>query len=193
MAGPGITQYLARRDYETFRGLVRKYSHDLANRISPLTTECGILLKVLDKTPLEEIFDLPPDAAQTQAEHIKQEAKKLVDAFSKTTGFFWPPEDADNVNRTRWAPYDVRAWDTFFNKFASYMKPQLQLAGPLFHRLTTLKNAGAIRPEGRGRALLEACQNIPTRGSELSHLLTPDGCEELLKDWLEEQANQPEA
>lgn len=189
MAGPRISQYLARQDYETFLALVRKFNHDVANKLSPLTTECGIILKVIERVPAEQLLDIPESAAQAQAGHVAREAQAVVDALSKVGGFFFPPgaTDTEAINRARWAPYSALAWDALFAEFGDYVRAQLQLAVPLVNRLTTLKYAEMIRPDGKGQTLLDICDTIPQRQAAVESILTPEGCEGLLKEWLDKQ------
>ncbi len=186
MAGPELTEYLKASDFEHFKRIVRHYNHDVANRISRITTECSILTRIAERIPPEEVFTDPAYYAEGPA--AGAEAKVLVDALSNTRQFFYPPGDTDAINRARWRPYDAAAWDKMIGEFTAYLAERLGSVETLFERLYRLENAGVLKIDGRGKSLASARVSISNTIGELEELLTPPLWEQLLPEWL----NRPE-
>jgi hypothetical protein len=183
MAGPQLTKFLAGGDYDTFRTLVRHYNHDVANRISRITTECSIIIRIVEKIPLDQVFRDP--AYQAEAAPLSEEAKALIAAVSNSREFFWPQSDSDTLNQERWRPYDGGAWDAMIVEFAAYLQTHLTPVLPLFERLQQLEEAGVIRLDGKAAPMAKARRSISGSIGELEELLKPESWDSLLDEWLE--------
>jgi hypothetical protein len=183
MAGPQLTQFLAAGDYDTYRTIVRHYNHDAANRISRVTTECSIIVRIIEKIAPEDIFTDP--AYQPEAAPLAEEAKTLIAAISNAREFFWPQGDTDAINQGRWQPYDAGAWDRMLAEYGAYLQTQLQPVLPLFERLRRLEEGNAIRTDGKAAPIAKSRHSISFSIGELEDLLKPDTWDSLLDEWLE--------
>ena len=188
MAGPGLTQYLAAQHYEDFQWVVRQFNHDVANKLSRATTECSIISRMMDRVPPEEIFvDL---ALAAQSKPLATAAQQLTDSLSKTREFFFPPNEPEEAARQRWSPYDVSAWERLIVQFHGYLTEQLEPVIPLFEKLSVLEGSGAIRPDGRGKQLLNSRISISEGIGEVENLLAPETWDALLPEWIERRQKQ---
>src|SRR5262245_30779190 len=119
VAGPELSSYLKAQDFESFRRLVRHYNHDMANRISRITTECSILARIADKVSPEEALTDPSRAGEIT--EVAAQAKTLVDNLSNVREFFYPGGDTEGNGLKKYAPYDAAAWDTMTGQFTTYL------------------------------------------------------------------------
>ncbi len=186
MAGPQLTRFLAAGDYDAYRNIVRHYNHDAANRISRVTTECSIIVRIIEKIPLDDIFTDP--AFQPEAAPLAEEARTLIAAVSNAREFFWPQGDTDAINQARWQPYDAGAWDRMIAEYGVYLQTQLQPVLPLFERLLRLEEARAIRTDGKAAPIAKSRVSISGSIGELEGLLKPETWDSLLVEWLERTA-----
>ncbi len=182
LAGPELTTYLKAKDFESFRRVVRHYNHDVANRVSRITTECSILIRIAERVPPQEIFSDPALAGDGQ--QLAAEAKVLLDSISHSREFFYPPGDAEGKHLERWAPYDASGWDKMIGELIAYLTEKLQPIEPLMERLQRLEASGAVKPDGRGKPILAARRSMSSSVGELEDLLTPEEWDKLLPDWL---------
>jgi len=183
VAGPELTTYLQAQDFESFRRLVRHYNHDMANRLSRITTECSILSRIAERVAPEEILVDP-----AQADEIKRlavEAKTLVDNVSNVREFFYPAGDTEGNGLKQYAPFDATGWDAMTGAFTSYLVEKLQPIEPLFAHLAELEVSGLIKPDGRGKAILVARESMSKSVGEMEDLLTSDEWDKLLPEWLD--------
>lgn len=185
MAGPELTEFLAAGDFKTYRDVAREFNHDAVNTVNPITAECSILIRIIEKFPPEEIFSDPE--FYDEAEPLVAEAKALVAALTDFPHFFKPAGDEDeSITRERWKPYDDSAWDKMLAEYGEYLNKQLQAVLPLFERLKELEEEDAIRPDGKGAPLLKARYSISACIGRLETLLTPEEWEARLDKWLEQ-------
>lgn len=183
MAGPQLTKFLAAGDYETYRTIVRHYNHDVANRISRITTECSIISRIIEKVPSTDVFTDPkfePEGAPLAAE-----ARALLNAITNSREYFYPPGDTETINQARWKPYNADAWDKMIEGYNQYLMTQLQPVLPLFERLKRLEEANAIRTDSKAAPMANSRHSISFSIGELEELLTPESWDSLLDEWLE--------
>jgi len=191
MAGPGLTQYLIAKQFEDFQWVVRQFNHDVANKLSRVTTECSIINRMLDRVPPEEIFaDL---ALVGEGKQLAAAAQKVVDGLGKTREFFWPPENTEEATRQRWSPYDAAAWDKMIVQFHGYLTERLEPVVPLFEKLTVLEGSGAVKLDGRGKQLLNSRASISEGIGEVETLLAAETWDSLLPEWIERREKQASA
>jgi hypothetical protein len=182
MAGPAVVDYLAKKEYADFHFLVRQYAHDVANRLSPIMTECEIIGKVLEKTPPEEV--IAEESLRIQAEYIGFEAGQFKDSLKKVNEFFWPQGDTEGINRGRWQPFDSGAWDQFIESFQGYLDDLLEKADPLFDRVGYLEHNDKINKEGRARTLVSSCLSIYEKIDELENMFDDNHLDSLMPEWV---------
>jgi hypothetical protein len=185
MAGPALTQHLAGQDYDTFRWMIRHLGHDTANRLSGMTTQCSIVVRVLEKIPYEEVFT--SEEAARHAHPLMVESQALVESLAKSREYLWPPENTDEINRERWKPYDAGAWDRFVGEYELYVKHKLETAIPIVNRLFILELTGGIRAEGKGKVLLMARGIFADALYNIGRMFHPEIWDEMLPEWIHRQ------
>lgn len=187
MAGSVITEYLAGQDYEAFHYAVRQFAHDSVNRISRITTQAGIIQRMLEKVPHHEIF-ITPEAIE-RAGDLAADAGAVIDTLNQINVFFWPEgpgtEGTEAINRQRWQPYDAQAWDIYLEEFGHYLREQMEVCIPMVSQLVWLEYTSGVNPDGRGMALLAARDTLFLGFLEVFALLKPQVVDALLPEWLD--------
>ena len=182
MAGPELSSYLKGQDFESFRRLVRHYNHDMANRISRITTECSILTRIADKVSPEEALTDP--SRMNDVKQLAESAKTLSDNLSNVREFFYPGGDMEGNGLKKYAPYDASAWDAMAGEFIAYLVDRLGPIEPLFQQLEVLEASGVVKADGRAKPILTARESMSKSVGEMEDLLTAEEWDKLLPEWL---------
>lgn len=175
MAGPAVTEYLRQPDFETFRALVRQYSHDVLSTAANMAVGAQVLIKLVQKRADATLAD--PSMAPDTLPFLETLLRYAMGLPRVSRHYIWGDPDEHDLHldelSAQWRPYDVAAWDKFHAAYAEFMRGQLQEFDSMIQELADWVAAGALTPPDQSRDFRESVEGI-RRGLESARSVLDD-------------------
>lgn len=133
MPGTTISTLLQPYSYESFYGVARTLAYDIHIAGANISVVCDVYDRLLNETPASpELQDDRLIAFRNTLTSISgvvndlwHDVRWVFYRIPRTATLFPDGQSPDARNRSRWQPYDERAWDDFYREVVTHIAPYL--------------------------------------------------------------------